>query len=80
MKKWPHMNNLRLCMKPSLSNFLTIVGVFVILLLSAYVALNIVTGGKYYNCDISEISPDYPIKVKEQCRNLRKNNTYANER
>ena len=80
MKKWPHMNNLRLYMKQLLSNFLIIVGVFVILLLSAYVALNIVTSGKYYNCDISEISPDYPIKVKEECRNLRKNNTYANER
>jgi hypothetical protein len=65
-------------MKPSSSNFLSIVGVFVIILLSAYVAMNIVTDGKYYNCDISEISPDYPIKVKEQCRNLRKNNTYAN--
>ena len=50
------------------------------MILSAYVALNIVTHGKYYNCDISEISPDYPIKVKEECRNLRKNNTYANER
>lgn len=65
-------------MKLSLSDFLSIVGVFVIILLSAYVAMNIVTYGKYYNCDISEISPDYPIKVKEQCRNLRKNNTYAN--
>lgn len=65
-------------MKPSLSDFLSIVGVFIIMLLSAYIAMNIDTNGKYYNCDISEISPDYPIKVKEQCRNLRKNNTYAN--
>ena len=24
-----------------------------------------------YNCDIAEISPDIPIKVKEQCRQLR---------
>jgi hypothetical protein len=24
-----------------------------------------------YNCTISEISPDYPIEVKEQCRKLR---------
>lgn len=24
-----------------------------------------------YNCDIAEISPDIPIKVKEQCRELR---------
>lgn len=24
-----------------------------------------------YDCSISEISPDYPIAVKEQCRQLR---------
>jgi hypothetical protein len=26
---------------------------------------------KVYNCDLSEISPDYPIEVKEECRKLR---------
>jgi len=26
---------------------------------------------KVYNCDIAEISPDYPNKVKQDCRNLR---------
>lgn len=25
-----------------------------------------------YNCELSEISPDYPIKVKALCRELRK--------
>lgn len=24
-----------------------------------------------YDCSIAEISPDYPIQVKEQCRKLR---------
>jgi hypothetical protein len=24
-----------------------------------------------YNCDIAEISPDFPIEVKQQCRELR---------
>ena len=24
-----------------------------------------------YNCSIAEISPDYPVQVKEQCRKLR---------
>ena len=24
-----------------------------------------------YDCSIAEISPDYPIEVKEQCRKLR---------
>jgi hypothetical protein len=27
-----------------------------------------------YDCSISEISPDYPIEVKEQCRRLRAEN------
>jgi len=26
-----------------------------------------------YDCRLSEISPDYPIEVKDACRNLRKN-------
>jgi hypothetical protein len=28
-------------------------------------------GGKVYDCSIAEISPDYPIEVKEGCRKLR---------
>jgi hypothetical protein len=28
-----------------------------------------------YNCEIAEISPDYPVAVKEQCRKLRAENT-----
>ena len=27
-----------------------------------------------YDCSISEISPDYPIEVKEECRKLRAKN------
>ena len=27
---------------------------------------------KIYDCTISEISPDFPIEVKEECRRLRK--------
>lgn len=26
---------------------------------------------KVYNCELSEISPDYPLEVKEECRKLR---------
>jgi len=29
---------------------------------------------KVYNCDIAEISPDYPISVKEECRKIRSRN------
>lgn len=28
-------------------------------------------GVKKYDCTISEISPDYPVQVKEACRRLR---------
>ena len=28
--------------------------------------------GAYYDCRLAEISPDFPIQVKEQCRQLRK--------
>lgn len=28
---------------------------------------------KVYDCSISEISPDYPIAVKEECRRIRAN-------
>lgn len=27
---------------------------------------------KVYNCDLAEISPDFPIKAKEECRKLKK--------
>lgn len=31
-------------------------------------------GEVVYNCSIAEISPDYPVAVKEQCRKLMKEN------
>lgn len=27
----------------------------------------------YYNCDIAEFHPDYPVAVKEECRRILKN-------
>lgn len=30
--------------------------------------------GKVYDCTLSEISPDYPLEVKEECRKLRAKN------
>lgn len=27
--------------------------------------------GKYYNCDLAEISPDFPVEVRNECRKLR---------
>jgi len=31
-------------------------------------------GVKAYDCSIAEISPDYPIAVKEECRKMRLRN------
>jgi hypothetical protein len=31
-----------------------------------------------YDCSISEISPDFPISVKEECRRLRRDGETAN--
>lgn len=28
-----------------------------------------------YNCDLAEISPDFPIEVKKQCRKIRNENS-----
>ena len=29
--------------------------------------------GRYYDCSIAEFHPDYPPKVREECRKLRMN-------
>lgn len=34
--------------------------------------------GKVYDCSLSEISPDYPLEVKESCRKLRAENFNKN--
>ena len=48
--------------------------VLAMLFFSAYIALNIMTSDRYYDCSYSEISPDYSFKMKEHCRNLRMKN------
>jgi hypothetical protein len=47
---------------------------FVIVILSVYAGYFYLLpkhGEVVYNCSIAEISPDIPIKVKEECRKLR---------
>jgi hypothetical protein len=31
--------------------------------------------GKVYNCDLAEFHPDYPLAVKQKCRELRNENS-----
>ena len=33
--------------------------------------------GRVYNCDLAEFHPDYPAKVKEECRRLRSQPRYT---
>jgi hypothetical protein len=44
------------------------------LLLVAIIAVfgDFYTQGKVYDCALAEISPDYPIEVKQECRRLLK--------
>ena len=56
----------------------TIVGIIVIVFFIAIpvIFLSLPKKGDVirYDCSISEISPDYPIEVREQCRKLRAEN------
>ena len=49
------------------------VGVFLIGCL-VFVFVGPKTKGHVYDCSLSEISPDYPLEVKEECRKLRAKN------
>ena len=45
--------------------------------ISRFILTNI-RGSEYntrtYNCDLAEISPDFPVEVKQKCRELRNEN------
>ncbi len=50
--------------------------ILIVILLTICVVTFILTnfadsGHKIYDCSLSEISPDYPIEVKQECRKLR---------
>lgn len=49
--------------------------VIIALAFSAYILYSSDFGNtrtKIYDCGLSEISPDFPIEVREECRRLRK--------
>ena len=48
-----------------------LIAVGVVLLASIVVLAIPQPKGKVYDCTLSEISPDYPLEVKEACRKLR---------
>lgn len=48
--------------------FLLIGGVLFYL---SMIVLYVKPDGKYYDCSLAEISPDFPIEVRNECRRLR---------
>ena len=58
---------------------LAVVGIaflcLVMLLLGNKLAEKTDTRGIWYDCSLAEISPDFPLEVREQCRRMRMNRT-----
>lgn len=51
--------------------------VFAVTVVIGSIAFLIITPapkGKVYDCSLSEISPDYPVEVKNECRKIRAEN------
>jgi hypothetical protein len=53
---------------------LIMIGGMCAIALTLYIALKFTPTTVRYDCSISEISPDVPIKAREQCRELRAQN------
>lgn len=49
---------------------ITLVSVITISIV-AFILGDLGKGAQYYDCSIAEFHPDYPIEVKEKCRELR---------
>ena len=52
-------------------NQLLLASVFLILLVLYGISGTNMHGVKKYDCSIAEISPDYPVEVKNACRRIR---------
>ena len=74
MRKLPHMNSLKPSTKPSLSDVLGLItlAIFTIMLV-VYIVYHYghQSHGIMYDCRMAEISPDFPPKVRNECRKLR---------
>jgi hypothetical protein len=44
---------------------------FAFIVIATYDTLVPAANVKVYNCDIAEISPDFPVEVRNECRKLR---------
>ncbi len=56
--------------------------IFIAVLIILAVLIFVFTGfgeskERVYNCDLAEFHPDYPAKVKEECRRLRASPKYT---
>lgn len=57
--------------RQNLDVILVIIGAVAVISTMLYLALTHPHITVKYDCSISEISPDYPVAVKEKCRELR---------
>lgn len=44
---------------------------FILFLATIILYVKVEPKGKVYDCSLAEISPDYPIEVKNECRKIR---------
>jgi hypothetical protein len=58
---------------PQWQDMVLIVMVAMLFGAGTYFALNETRDYKIYDCNLAEISPDFPIQAKEACRKLRAN-------
>lgn len=57
--------------RQNLDFIMVIIGAVCVVVTMLYIALSQPHVTVKYDCSISEISPDYPVAVKEKCRELR---------
>ena len=57
--------------RQTLDFIVVIIGAVCVVATMLYIALSHPHVTVKYDCSISEISPDYPVAVKEKCRELR---------
>ena len=63
--------NRRVFKLPQWQDMVSIVMVAMLFGAGTYFYLNDTRDYKIYDCNLAEISPDFPIQAKEACRNLR---------
>ncbi len=51
---------------------LAFIGAIIVMFGALYLSIRTSNSGRYYDCRMADFHPDYPPKVKEECRKLLK--------